>query len=111
MPRRSACPSTRGFSGLDPGKTFFGVGPEDKDQLILEPSFLLMYYGGFSWKETLHLPVPYKRWFIDRIIKELNKGSENGTNQSRALHQNTPDVRQMQGMARSHVPSRLRRFT
>lgn len=70
-----------------------------------------MYYGGFLWHETLHLPVPYKRWFVDRIVKELNKGSEQGQNQSRALHQNTPDIRSMQNKVRSQTPSRLRRFT
>lgn len=69
-----------------------------------------MYYGGFLWKETLHLPVVYKRWFVERIVKELNKGSENNTNQTKALHQNTPEVRQMQNKARAQTPSRLRRF-
>lgn len=90
---------------------FFGITPDDKERLILEPAFLLMYYGGFTWRETIHLPVAYKRWFVERIVKELNKGAESGSNQSRALHQNSPDVRAMQNMARSHVPSRLRRFT
>ena len=93
------------------GEPFFGFSPNDKEQLLLEPSFLLMYYGGFTWHETLHLPVAYKRWFVERICKELNKGSENGQNQSRALHQNSPDVRSMQGRFRSQVPSRIRRFT
>ena len=79
--------------------------------LILEPSFLLMYYGGFTWRETLNIPVAYKRWFIERINRELSKSSESGQTQSRALHQNTPDVRSMMGRAREQVPSRLRRFT
>lgn len=70
-----------------------------------------MYYGGFLWHETMHLPVPYKRWFVERIVKELNRGSEQGQNQSRALHQNSPDVRGMQNMSRTQSPSRLRRFT
>jgi hypothetical protein len=70
-----------------------------------------MYYGGFMWHETECLPVAYKRWFIDRIVKELNKGSESGENQSRALHQNSPEVRTMQNKARAQSPSRLRRFT
>lgn len=70
-----------------------------------------MYYGGFSFKEVLHLPVPYKRWFIERISKELNKTSEDGQTQSKATHANTPDVRAMQGRVRPQVPSRLRRFT
>ena len=89
---------------------FFGLTPDDKEQLILEPAFLLMYYGGFTYSEVCKLPVIYKRWFIDRIVKELNKGSDNGQNQSRALHQNTADVRSMQNKARAQTPSRLRRF-
>lgn len=79
--------------------------------LILEPAFLLMYYGGFLWKETLHMPVSYKRWFIDRIGRELNRTNEEGATQTKALHQNTPDVRSLQGKAREQTPSRLRRFT
>lgn len=79
--------------------------------LLLEPAFLCIYYGGLTWTETYNLPVAYKRWFIDRLVKELNKGSESGENSSRALHQNSPEVRSMQNKARTHVPSRLRRFT
>lgn len=69
-----------------------------------------MYYGGFSWKETLHMPVPYKRWFIERIVQELHKTSEQGNTQSKGLHANTPDVRAAQGRDRQHVPARMRRF-
>lgn len=79
--------------------------------LILEPSFLLMYYGGFTWRETQHMPVAYKKWFIERINKELTKSHESGQTQSRALHQNSPDVRSLTGKARDNTPSRLRRFT
>jgi hypothetical protein len=80
--------------------------------LILEPSFLLMYYGGFLWRETYNLPVSYKRWFIERVVKELKQTSDDGGSaQSRALHQNSPDVRAMQGKIRQQTPSRLRRFT
>lgn len=70
-----------------------------------------MYYGGFLWKEIYNLPVTYKRWFIDRIVKELTKSSDGGGQASRAMHQNTPESRSLQGMARPQVPSRLRRFT
>jgi hypothetical protein len=69
-----------------------------------------MYYGGFLYGEAYNLPVSYRRWFIERLSKELNKeGSENAP--TKAMHQNTPDVRALQGMARAQVPSRLRRFT
>lgn len=70
-----------------------------------------MYYAGFTYSETYGLPVPYKRWFIDRLVKELNKGKEGESSASRALHTNSPEVRQMQGRTRTQTPSRLRRFT
>lgn len=70
-----------------------------------------MYYGGFLYRETYNLPVQYKRWFVERIVKELNRGGEDDSPPTRALHQNTPDVRELQGMTRAQTPSRLRRFT
>jgi hypothetical protein len=68
-----------------------------------------MYYGGFTYSETYTMPISYKRWFIERISKEINKDGKSA--ESKALHQNTPDVRAMQGKIRSEVPSRLRRFS
>ena len=70
-----------------------------------------MYYGGFSYTEIYNLPVSYKRWFIQRISNELNKTAEKGDTQTKALHQNTPDIRSLQGRMRSQVPAKLRRFT
>lgn len=74
-----------------------------------------MYYSGFTYAETCSLPVTYKRWFIDRLVKELNKGkggdADDGGGPNRALHANSPEARQLQGMARPQTPARLRRFT
>jgi hypothetical protein len=70
-----------------------------------------MYYGGFLYKETYNLPVSYKRWFIDRIGREIKRTNDEGGTQTRALHQNSPDVRALQGKTREQMPSRLRRFT
>lgn len=94
------------------GQSFFGLGPNDHD-IFLEPIFLLMYYGGFTFTEAWNLPARWRRWFIERINTEFEKTSdENGSGgNSRGAHQNTPDVRQLQGMARASTPSRLRRFT
>lgn len=88
---------------------FFGLRPEDREQLILEPAFLLMYYGGCLYEEIMRMPVAYKRWFIQRINKEFSQSKE--STPTRAAHQNSPDVRSLQGMARPQAPSRLRRFT
>lgn len=71
-----------------------------------------MYYGGFTWTEVSTMPVAYKRWFIERISKELSRGAETGQNPpTKALHQNSPDTRALQGYTRDVAPSRLRRFT
>ena len=70
-----------------------------------------MYYGGFTYKEAYNLPVVYKRWWIERIVKELNKGADSNQNTSRALHHNDPETRELMGMQRSEMPSRMRRFT
>jgi hypothetical protein len=98
------------------GQTSFGLSPNDKEAVILEPMFLLMYYGGFTYTEAYNLPIQYKRWFIQRISKEI-QGPEDPNNpdgphqgHSRAYHHNTPDVAAMQNKARQHVPAKLRRF-
>lgn len=71
-----------------------------------------MYYMGFSYNEVMGLPVLYKKWFIERVVKEMNRGGDDKTPApTKALHQNTPDVRALQGRSRLQVPSRLRRFS
>ena len=58
------------------------------------------------------MPVEYKHWFIKRIQKELSRDNKEGeSTPTRALHQNSPDIRALQGMAREEGPSRTRRFT
>ena len=79
--------------------------------MVLEPIFLLMYYEGFTYTEAYNIPVEYKRWFIKRIERELNRGKEDGSTQSKALHHQTAEARALTGKARAQVPSRLRRFT
>jgi hypothetical protein len=75
-----------------------------------------MYYGGFTHREAYNLPVPYKRWYIERIVRELNKGRGGdddpggGGGMSRALHENSPEMRSMQQATRTQSPTRLRRF-
>jgi hypothetical protein len=38
--------------------------------------FNLMYYMGFTYVEALNLPVVYRRWFIERIAKEMKGDAE-----------------------------------
>jgi hypothetical protein len=92
-------------------RRFFGLTLEDKANVTLESVFNLIYYGGFTFTEAWKLPISYRQWFINRISKEMNKGGEGQGAQSRATHQNTSDVRSLQGMTRAEGPSRTRRFT
>jgi len=66
---------------------------------------------GFSFTEAMTLPVAYKKFFIERVNKELEKSTEGGDARSRALHHNDPTTRSLQNMTRDKTPARLRRFT
>lgn len=71
-----------------------------------------MYYMGFTYKESYNIPIWQRRWFIERCQKEINKTNEGDNNAgSRAMHQNSPDVRAMMERHRAMVPAKLRRFT
>ena len=73
-----------------------------------------MYYVGFTWREGYNIPIWQRRWFIDRLNKEVKRYKEaNGGDNppTRAAHHNTPDIRSMMGRHRDMVPANLRRFT
>jgi hypothetical protein len=89
---------------------FFGLTPDDIENLILEPSFLLTYYGGFTWLDTCVMPVAFKRWYIERINKELTRKNEKG--EDAGADRTAPaEIRALEGMAHPDAPPRLRRFT
>ena len=85
---------------------FFGLTPNDK-QFILEPTFTLMYYMGFTYSECMNLPVWQREWFLERLVKEMDAAR----GQSRAAHSNDSASRAMSGLQRDQVPAKLRRFT
>lgn len=89
---------------------FFGRTPDDKVDAVLEPIFILMYYGGFTYSEAYEIPVEYRNWFIERIVKEINRSHENGSGESRGAHKNTPEVREMLGKTKKYGASRTHRF-
>jgi hypothetical protein len=92
---------------------FFGLTPEHKEQLILEPLFILMYYGGFTYTEAYNLPVRYKLWFVSRIAKELKRSQEGQAPEGdRTPTNNTPETAALMGRVRSaNTAARNRRFT
>ena len=52
--------------------SFFGVmGNTDAKKRILEEIFLLVYKTHINYTESYQLPVSYRKWFVNRLIKEL----------------------------------------
>ena len=61
---------------------------------------------GFTAAEAYNLPLWRRKWFIERVVKEISS-----RNSSRATHDNDHYTRTMQGNERVEGPSRTRRFT
>lgn len=93
-------------------QSFFGLAPENKEDMILEPIFLMMYYCGFSWESFGLGPVPvnYKQWFIKRIDREFKAHKDKGEPPPRGAHNNSPEIRNLVNKTRDSVPSKLQRF-
>ena len=65
-----------------------------------------MYYLGFTYKDAFNLPVWKRKWFLDRVVREITKTKV--TKESA----NDPINRAFSQSARQdHAPSRLRRFS
>lgn len=91
---------------------FFGLQPSDREGLVLEPCFLLMYYLGFSYQDYWSLPVADKHWFFERLRKEIEpKEGQEHAPPNRGIESNSPEIRGLMGRNREQVPARLRRFT
>lgn len=78
------------------GQTFFGPNDSWRES-FLEESFLLQYHLKMSYSDIRSLPVPYRRWFIERISKEFKdqnearqKASENSGGRSRTVTREVP---------------------
>ena len=54
---------------------FFGLTPEYKESL-LEQFFLLQYHLGMSYSDVRSLPVPYRKWYLDRLTKEFQRKAD-----------------------------------
>jgi hypothetical protein len=65
-----------------------------------------MYYSGFSHDEAMNLPIWKRKWFVDRLIREISDSKT-----SRGAHENDVESRVMKGNQRDVVPAKLRRFT
>ena len=43
---------------------------------FLEEAFLLQYHLKMSYSDVRSLPLPYRRWFLDRLATEFNRQAE-----------------------------------
>jgi hypothetical protein len=51
---------------------FFGLS-EAYREIQLEEFFILMKMCNFSYENLRNLPVPYRTWFIKRLLRERNE--------------------------------------
>ena len=51
-------------------RTFFGLTDEYMEN-IYEQFFFLKYSGGWSFSEAYNLPVGLRKWFVERLVKQL----------------------------------------
>ena len=72
----------------------FGLTEEYMEN-IYEQFFFLKYSGGWSFSEAYNLPVGLRRWFVERLIKQLQMekeaiedASKNGGKRSQVLTAN-----------------------
>jgi hypothetical protein len=45
-------------------------------QNIYEQFFFLKYSGGWSFSEAYNLPVGLRKWFVERLVKQLKDENE-----------------------------------
>jgi hypothetical protein len=55
--------------------TFFGLNDE-YIQAVYEEFFVLKYHGGWSFIEAYNLPITIRRWFLERLVKEIKTEAE-----------------------------------
>ena len=61
-------------------RTFFGLSSEYIEN-VYEQFFFLKYYGNWSLTEAYSLPVGLRKWFVDRLMKQLDL-EQNATSKS-----------------------------
>lgn len=54
---------------------FFGL--DDKYiESVYEEFFILKYHGGWSYVEAYNLPIPIRRWFLEKLVKQMEMESK-----------------------------------
>ncbi len=66
-----------------------------------------------TFHEYYSFPVEYRRWLVDRLLKEIKQSSQQGSDiPTKGAHHNTPEIRQLAGRTKAFPPNaKLNRFT
>ena len=56
-------------------RSFFGLS-DKYIEAVYEEFFLLKYYGGWSFFEAYNLPIVIRRWFLQRLVKQIEDENE-----------------------------------
>jgi len=56
-------------------RTFFGLTNEYMES-VYEQFFFLKYSGGWSFSEAYNLPLGLRKWFVERLVKQLEMEKE-----------------------------------
>ena len=63
-------------------QSFFGLTSEYM-QAVYEQFFYMKYSGGWSFTEAYSLPVGLRKWFFERLVKQLEAEKEANENASK----------------------------
>ena len=64
------------------GAIFFGP-VSNLREILLEEIFLLQYHLKMSYSDSRSLPIPYRKWFLNRLAEEFKKNEEVEKNRPR----------------------------
>jgi len=56
-------------------QTFFGLTDKHAEH-IYEELFFLKQHGGWSFIESYNLPMQLRKWWIERIVKQMEEEAE-----------------------------------
>jgi len=67
--------------GFRSPRTFFGLTDEYMES-VYEQFFFLKYSGGWSFSEAYNLPVGLRKWFSERLVRQIEEENEAASSSS-----------------------------
>ena len=71
--------------------SFFGLSDKYMES-VYEQFFQMKYFGAWSFMEAYNLPVHLRRWFYERLGKQIEQENEASKPQTKS-HQRPPQAR------------------